>query len=59
MNRLKEPDSMLHDLLGIALICMGVLTMYARVTARSTELRRPPVKNPIPRSSRRSGGRRR
>ena len=59
MNRLKEPDSMLHDLLGIALICMGVLTMYARVTARSDELRRPPVKNPVPPSPRGPGGRRR
>jgi hypothetical protein len=50
---------MLHDLLGIALICMGLLTIYARVTARSTELRRPPVKNPIPPSPRHPRARKR
>jgi hypothetical protein len=50
---------MLHDLLGIALICMGVLTIYARVTARSIELRRPPVKNPVPPSPGQPGVRKR
>jgi hypothetical protein len=29
---------MLHDLLGIALIVVGLLTMVARVMARSTDL---------------------
>jgi len=50
---------MLHDLLGVALICMGLLTMFARVTARSTELRRPPLKETPSSSSRHPGGRRR
>jgi hypothetical protein len=37
----KELLEMLHDLLGAAFICMGALTIYARITARSLELHRP------------------
>jgi hypothetical protein len=32
---------MLQEFFGAALICMSALTVYARVMARSAELRRP------------------
>jgi uncharacterized membrane protein HdeD (DUF308 family) len=32
---------MLQYLLGVAMICMGALTIYARVMARSQEPRQP------------------
>ena len=37
---------MLQEFFGAALICMGALTVYARVMARSTELRRPASSQP-------------
>jgi uncharacterized membrane protein HdeD (DUF308 family) len=42
---------MLHDLFGIALICMGALTMVARVMARSTEFHRRPSQQSLPHPS--------
>ena len=39
---------MLRDVLGMALISMGALTMVARVMARATELQRRPAQSSLP-----------
>ncbi len=41
----EEVEEMLRELIGVALISVGALTMFARVMARSADLQRRSLRN--------------